>query len=285
MEKFWKFSWFIAIILIIITALGSTLVHFDNVFGRELSNFWDIVVFSNYEIIGILILVFVISLIIFFVDKYFLKRKWKFKRITVLVLIIFTLFYSIKPIRYSILTRKKINHCTSIEPNNRIIYEIGKANIYFTKEALLDKIENRLVYYYNDTLYNDTSLYYNYKPELNLKEYLKNNVSLNDLTLKDTFYFLPDTFRLHSVLKESWTYDTVPVIDETDIRNDISEAMYYLIIKILKESKIMVYNKASNKFEDYIYYKEWHDALGSSGIDFYFPNDSLFVERVLTLGL
>lgn len=280
MKNFWKFSWLIAFALLIITVLSSTFVYFRNAFGRDLSNLWDIVVLSNFEIILIFILGLVISLVLFFVDRYALDKKWKFKRILELVIIISMLLYSIKPIRLLILTRQVKNHCVTIDPKDRIIYQSDKANVYLTKSTLLDKLESRLVHFYDDT-----SLYYNYKPELNLKQYLENKSSLTDFVIKDTFYYLPDTFQLHSTFKDTWTYDTIPVIDESDIRNDFSKAMYNLLDDILIGSEISVFNNESKQMEKFIYSRKWYHPLGSEGIDFYFPNDSVFIERVLRWGM
>ncbi len=61
--------------------------------------------------------------------------------------------------------------------------------------------------------------------------------------------------------------------------------MINLIDKILLEGEIMIYSKMENKYVEFIYYRKWSHPLGSSGINFHFPSDSIFLERTLFLGL
>lgn len=269
-----KYIWFIAAILIISIGLLNPFIFSDNIIESGIDYYLKLLFYHGKMFIVILILAVIVGLTVFV-----FKKQWGLQKILATALIISALTYSIKPLKYLIINRKRVNHCTKLDSGNRLILETDKAYIYFKKHSLIDKIEKNLVHYYKDT-----SLYYNYRSDLNLKELLK-KTDLGNHIFKDTFYFLPDTFRVTEVWREGWINDTVPIIDGNDLRNQYLSSLSYLILDILEEDSIMVYNKSNKAFEEYIYAKKWYDDLGSSGIDFYFSNDSIFISEVLTWGL
>ena len=276
-----KHLWFVSIFLYLSVFCLNLYLLYRNELGHSYK-----ITYPFFELftlnVGLILLPIGSCILGLFLENIF-KASLNLGKIKYILLTLITslILYSISPVCYTFKSRIKYNYCTEISSENIVTYETDEIIITFEKAAISQKIEQRLKMYYKDT-----SSYRNYKNEINLKQLIENSKK-ESLHIKHFFEYLPDTFRIYPSYQKNKPNDSIPILDEESLLNDYSLAMSFLILGILEEDDIMVYNKNEKKFEDYISYKYWSMyplGIGTSGKVYYYSNDSVFYDIVLTWG-